>query len=436
MVEYSIKINGRTYKTAPMQNLRVFLEQNGIQNYGLCHNEKIISAAKCDLCLVEVNGELVRSCEVFVNTDMNVETKSDRTQYGLEQSFNLLALGHKTDCERCHQNGICKIQSFARTHNSELGSFELEANKIATEVTELGDNYFLDHDRCVNCTLCIDYSQKVAKDDIFFHNGRGSDQSVEFNHNAHDLDQLWRYRDLCPTGAIYHKDDLRIGERSKWVDVQCVGCDKACHLKARTISKRFIDVRNENIDELSCESGRQWWREIDLWRAQVDLSIRHDSGQMMPADLSELKAVTPKNMTWEVLLPMDLSAEEVGRWQQVVKSTRLSAKVLKSSASDLYFACGLSNPYSQTDHSFETIDEAASQYDGLIVVEPLWRYKLEFLQELKRRSRELVLFSSAPVIENLSLVQVKREVWPVSPLLPARQSEVLQGIIDILHSRD
>src|SRR5690606_21208382 len=174
----------------------------------------IISVGKCDLCLVEVNGDLVRSCEVFVNTDMVVSTKSNRAKHGLEKAFGLLAKDHKTDCERCHQSGICKIQNFARTHVISLGEFEHK--KDSTVKTELGNGYVLDHDRCVNCTLCIDYSQKIAKDDLFFHYGRGQDQSVDFNHAANDIHNLWRYRDLCPTGAIAHGDAFRIGQRRQW----------------------------------------------------------------------------------------------------------------------------------------------------------------------------------------------------------------------------
>lgn len=433
MVEFSLKLDEQLYKVSPMQNLRVFIEAQGIQNFGLCHHEKIISAGKCDLCLVEVNGELVRSCEVFVNSDMEVSTRSERTEHGLKESFSLLAKDHKTDCERCHQSGICKIQNLARTHVINLGTFE---GQQETNISELGNGYQLEHERCVNCTLCIDYSQKIAKDDLFFHYGRGSEQRVDFNTDAKNLAELWRYRDLCPTGAIFHRDDLKIGERGKWHDVTCVGCDQACTLKARTIAKRFVDIRTPGIDAKSCEAGRVWWRSIDLWRAHSGIALRSENGEMVPASLSEVRESIPKNLKWRVLLPSDLNSQELDEWARVIKASRLEANIFLPERKQYHFEAGPGESYISSEQGFMPTQELLGEYDGLIVVEPLWRYSAEFLQKLKSRCRELVLFSSGPLIDNLSLVQINRLNWLVSPLLPARQSEALQGIIDVLQIKD
>lgn len=435
MVEFSLTIDGQEHKVSPMQNLRIFLDEHGIQNFGLCHHEKIISSGKCDLCLVEIDGELIRSCEVFITTDIEVKTNSSLIKHGIEKSFSLLAKDHKTDCERCHQSGVCKIQNFARNHELNLGSFEENRNSEEEKI-DLALGYQLDQSRCVNCTLCIDYSQKIAKDDLFFHYGRAGEQRVDFNSNAKNFSELGLYRDLCPAGAIAHQDDFKVGERGRWHEVKCIGCSEQCDLMARTIAKRFIDIRASEVGGKSCEAGRRWWREIDLWRTHEGISLRAESGEMIPASLSEVKEVVPKNIKWQVLLASDLSVDEVKEWTNTLQLASLEAAIFLPQRDDFYREIGPKEYYCAPNTPYPITYDLLDRYDGLIVVEPLWRFNAKFLRDLKRRSRELVLFSSGPLVDNLALVQVNRFNWITSPLLPARQSESLQGIIDVLQAKD
>src|SRR5690606_21212382 len=146
--------------------------------------------------------EIVRSCDYYISSNVSVVTNNEILSLYKKFSFENLSRNHKTDCERCHQSGVCTIQNFAR--NSQIELQRNHSHNVNIGVNEpLGDNYYLDYDRCISCSLCIDYSQKIAKDNVFYHAGRGDNTYVGVNHVNTKQSLLGLYRDLCPTGAIY-----------------------------------------------------------------------------------------------------------------------------------------------------------------------------------------------------------------------------------------
>ena len=81
MVSNEIKIDGKSYISKKIENLKTFLEDSGVKGYGLCHSPAIISSARCELCLVKVNGKIVRACEYFVNDSIEVIGHNGRISF-------------------------------------------------------------------------------------------------------------------------------------------------------------------------------------------------------------------------------------------------------------------------------------------------------------------------------------------------------------------
>ncbi len=146
-----VSVDGKILTTTPMTNLRSLLISNGIKEHGLCHHDKMISPGKCDLCLVKIGESVLRSCEVFVTTSLSVVTQADDLTENKMNSYEMLASKHQTDCERCHQSGVCKVQDLAR--NSSHTQAVNEQQVIRDQREDLARDYHLNHARCISCSL-------------------------------------------------------------------------------------------------------------------------------------------------------------------------------------------------------------------------------------------------------------------------------------------
>lgn len=433
-MKLTLMINDNQTQVEGMENLRLVLDRLGHVGHGLCHHEKLISQARCDLCLVKVDGELIRSCQYFINRDIEVQTDDQDLKQARIESFNLLVKNHKTDCEKCHQSGLCKIQNFARTNILDLNSKELFNENSDYEV--ITRDYRLDHDRCTQCSLCVEYSQKIEQDGLFYHSGRGSNSRVAFNQTVLETTDLAVYRDLCPTGAIAHKDDYRHGERGPWQMVTCTGCERECQAQARTVNKQFVDFRmpSENIG-LSCEAGVRWWHSLDLARPSYKFLAKLGEDLMAPKNAAEIGEIINKNMSWHILLPGDLAPEEALQWSEVLKLPNFTASYLKPSSDDFKVMIGPMNVLERRHECLGELQVSAMSegfYGGLIVVEPLWLLKTSVLAKLTQNADHCVVFRHGPIIEELNIIQVERFPWSYSSLLPTRQKGSVQGIINTL----
>lgn len=431
MVSKNIKIDGKLYTSTKIENLKTFLEASGVKGYGLCHSAAIISSARCELCLVKVNGKIVRSCEYFVSDSVEVITEDEDLLQIKSSNFELLVNDHSTDCERCHQNGLCQLQKFSRHHNQ---SFPDERkSELQNETEEIARGYELDHGRCINCSLCVDYSKKIFKDGLFSKKFRGKYTKVSFNKAKVENVDLGQYRDLCPTGAIYHELDKRIGVRSQWSAVDCLGCDQQCKLDARTVDQRYIDIRSQSQSlDHSCEAGRLWWQSFDFWKLNTMISRTDSKGETAPLFLEEVNQYLPEKLKWSVYLPTDLYQSEVQYWKQYDQS--FDVKILNLKELDLADDNKPKGPVK--NNSFENVETIADELQGVILVEPFGGYNLEFLEKIKKSCRYLVFVSFGDSKKALSDLQVERISWMSQyKLLPARQNDNFEGIIELVKQK-
>ncbi|PIP91836.1 MAG: hypothetical protein COW01_12120 [Bdellovibrionales bacterium CG12_big_fil_rev_8_21_14_0_65_38_15] len=431
MVSKEIKIDGRSYSFEKIENLKVFLEQQGITGYGLCHSPAIISSARCELCLVRVDGKIVRSCEYFINDTIDVVTEDEELNNIKSSNFELLANDHSTDCERCHQNGLCQLQKFSRHHHQSFP--DEKKNEFQNEIEDLARGYQLDHGRCINCSLCVDYSKKIYKDGLFSKKFRGKYTKVSFNKVQLEEVDLGKYRDLCPTGAIYHNLDKRIGTRSQWSSLECHGCDEKCLLDARTIDQRFIDIRSQlTTPDKSCEAGRLWWQNIDFWKLNSMIYRFDQNGDGAPLFLEEVDQYLPSKLKWSVYLPSDLYQSEVQFWKKYEEA--FDIKILNPLDSE---SLDMRTPKGPViNNEFKNIESLESGLEGVILVEPFWKFNSEFIDMIKKSCKYLIFVSFGDSAKVSCDLQVERISWMSEyKLLPTRQNGDFEGIIDLIKQK-
>ncbi len=57
-----MKINGTPYEVSPGESILDVINKNEIPHPQICHVPEVDPIQTCDTCIVEVDGQLVRSC--------------------------------------------------------------------------------------------------------------------------------------------------------------------------------------------------------------------------------------------------------------------------------------------------------------------------------------------------------------------------------------
>ncbi|HHY66663.1 MAG TPA: 2Fe-2S iron-sulfur cluster binding domain-containing protein, partial [Alicyclobacillus sp.] len=91
--------------------LEVLLEQ-GEEIPHVCYHPSLGPIQTCDTCLVEIDGELVRSCGVKVTEGMRIDTRSERVRLARLEAMDRILMNHELYCTVCdNNNGNCVVHN-------------------------------------------------------------------------------------------------------------------------------------------------------------------------------------------------------------------------------------------------------------------------------------------------------------------------------------
>ncbi|MFC3690480.1 formate dehydrogenase subunit alpha [Aquipuribacter hungaricus] len=125
----------------------------------VCYQRSLGALQTCDTCLVEVDGEVVRSCVVPVADGMQVGTLGE-SKAAREQAGQRLVRKHTLYCTICdNNNGDCALK-----HGVEASGVEHETIGFQPKPYEIDDSnpfYRYDPDQCILCGRCVEACQDV-----------------------------------------------------------------------------------------------------------------------------------------------------------------------------------------------------------------------------------------------------------------------------------
>ena len=126
----------------------------------VCYLEPMGRIGTCDTCIVEVNGELVRSCGANVAPGMSIETRSQRADVAKREAFDRILENHNLYCTVCDNNN----------ENCTVHNVTAELN-VQHQVREYRDKgypqdksnpfYRYDPSQCILCGRCVEACQNV-----------------------------------------------------------------------------------------------------------------------------------------------------------------------------------------------------------------------------------------------------------------------------------
>jgi len=127
----------------------------------VCYHSPLMGPIQtCDTCLVEVNGELIRSCGHTVTENMKIVASSKRAQDARSEAFDVILGNHMLYCTVCDNNKEnCTVHNV--TLALDVQHQERPYKPKPYEVDMSNPFYRYDPDQCILCGRCVQACQNV-----------------------------------------------------------------------------------------------------------------------------------------------------------------------------------------------------------------------------------------------------------------------------------
>jgi len=148
---------------------------------------------------------------------MSVEVESEEINKKRKSILEFILLNHPLDCPICEKAGRCDLQKFTKEYGLSKGRYRESKRGGGKSSIKLLRTHI---DRCIHCTRCTRYKEKVLGEQDWGFMGRGTKmlltESLEGQQVHRDKkckqyvnakgDQTLRgnLTDICPVGALLH----------------------------------------------------------------------------------------------------------------------------------------------------------------------------------------------------------------------------------------
>lgn len=328
----NITVDGKTIEAKSGALLIDELLANDINIPHFCYHPALGKDGNCRMCMVEIEGQKRPqiACDTPVKEGMIIRTKGANIDRVKRSMLELELINHPIDCPICDQAGECQLQNYYM----DVGLYE---SRLSTPKThgqkrvDLGANVMLDQERCVLCTRCVRFTQKITHTNELGVLKR-ADHSVITTFPDSPLSNPYAMNvvDLCPVGALTSKD-FRFHKRVWFLKTQeaiCNGCARGCSI--------FVDHHREKYKDEAiyryrprfnalvnghfiCDAGRMGYKQENE-NAHTQPRIRGKISEYEYAEGKLLKLLKRHLSKTLMLVSSSLSLEEMVRLQKLSKS--------------------------------------------------------------------------------------------------------------------
>src|SRR6201996_5504854 len=127
----------------------------------ICYHSPLMGPIQtCDTCIVEVDGQLVRSCGTKVSANIKVVTESKRAKDARSEAFDVILGNHMLYCTVCDNNNEnCRVHNTALALNVQHQQHPFKPKPY--EVDMSNPFYRYDPSQCILCGQCVQACQTV-----------------------------------------------------------------------------------------------------------------------------------------------------------------------------------------------------------------------------------------------------------------------------------
>jgi len=267
MTEISFTIDGEEVTAEEGTTILEACGGKGGEIPTLCYSDTITPKNACRLCMVEVEGSrtLVPACSRPVETDMVVETRSERVDHARKMVLEFL--GSSVDLSLTDN-----VAEWNAEYGADPDRYGDTAATVAKPVKIDNDLYVRDYSKCILCYQCVDACGEQWQNSFVIEiAGRGFDSHVSTENDVALTDSACVYCgnciQVCPTGALIPTSEFEMRAAGTWdenaqttTDTICafcgVGCGLTLHVQDNTIVKVSSPEDNPITHGNLCIKGR------------------------------------------------------------------------------------------------------------------------------------------------------------------------------------
>jgi NADH-quinone oxidoreductase subunit G len=204
-----------------------------------CFHPAFPPEGNCRMCLVEIEGlpKLELACSTAVRDGMLVHTSTPKVLEARRDVLGFLLADHPLDCPVCDKAGECFLQDYYGLHSRAAGRFA-EVKEKKAKLVAIAPSLILDRERCILCTRCVRFLQRVTGTGelgVFARGARaeiGIDEGREIGNNYSG-----NLVDICPVGAITDRH-FRFKTRTWFLErgrTVCPRCGRGCRVDVQFV---------------------------------------------------------------------------------------------------------------------------------------------------------------------------------------------------------
>jgi [NiFe] hydrogenase diaphorase moiety small subunit len=206
MNEIRFTIDGKRVTGQPGQTILKAAEAVGIYIPKLCAYKNLIPRGSCRICSVRVNGRIQAACVQTISDGMVVENDTVEIREFRKAILDMLFVEGNHYCMFCEKSGLCELQALAYRFGITAPQFPFLNPDRPIDLSH--PDFFLDHNRCIQCGRCVRVSQELDNKNVFQFVGRGHRKRLQVNGEALASTSLTltdQVTATCPVGALMKK---------------------------------------------------------------------------------------------------------------------------------------------------------------------------------------------------------------------------------------
>ena len=177
----------------------------------LCKHPDVDPSAGCGMCIVKVNGRVLRSCCTPVAEGMEVITGDAEIVNVRRTVLELILSNHPNECLTCIRSGHCELQDLA--NNFGIAHSKLPSLNKKYELDDSTKSIVLDPSKCIVCGRCVEVCQNQQNVWALSYLNRGLATRISAAGGIKLADspciKCGQCSAHCPTGAIVEYDETQ-----------------------------------------------------------------------------------------------------------------------------------------------------------------------------------------------------------------------------------